>query len=394
MNITKIPLYPSPWERLKCFLHNPNGEDIAEACGLTPDFAWNDFRNQLTHNTQLWDRSSKETIGHAIDYWHEHGNLLKRSNQYLLCYALRLHKLGFKDSKGVQSRLDAAMRLFTVGLGVHALSPRNLNEFILLCCIASGLEFGDYASILKTVPVEDQPNLPPFALAKQAAFVQGNGTSILDSYVHTIATSTNPKDSLTAFLEKNREKLSQIFSKNRSTYYSIICGCQDPSSVTTDDVKLRYHSLFGLSAYCLNQNFPLSSLGETTIAKLINLFPDTFVSEGVFETYCRGNRNAEIYAGVYFLAIVYDIGIESAVYLESEESFRGYLQEQMIAAGFPASVFELHPFEYLVLCAYQNFHKKYQNQIGELLRNDSSDLLTDLFLDSLREYLAEVARLV
>jgi hypothetical protein len=424
MDITKIAGYAGPWDRLKCFLQNPDYSNIAAVSGLGQNFDWAAFREQLLGNATYW-AEGRDALRLALDRMHNNDTPLNRRNQYLLCYALQLQRLKSEDEKqtDADARINAAMQLFTVGLGVHALSPRNLNEFILLCALASGLEYGDYAGILKTVSLEDQPNLPPFDSATQVAipplpsagpadipsYMMGNpaedksltttdpayalktgtsGTSILGSCVSIIAASKNPKESLVAFLEKNRSQLDEIFSKNRSTYYTVICGCQDPAAASPREAQLRYWSLFGLAAYCLDQDFACSALDEATIGKLTKLFPDTFISSGVFENYYGGKRNAEIYAGIYFLSILY--GIESAS-LESEEDFRTYLNDQMITVSFPAPDFDHQPFDYLVLCAYRKFKEAYPDPDALLEDADSDDIVVDYFLNFLRESLVQVA---
>jgi hypothetical protein len=187
----------------------------------------------------------------------------------------------------------------------------------------------------------------------------------------------------------------------------VICGYKASDILSKDDAKrdieLRYYSLFGLEQCCLDLEFSTTRLDDSTISKLMTLFPDTFISSSMFEDYYRGYRSPEMYAGVYFLSILYDIASENeyssdrpmTYALESEADFIHYLNEQMANVGFPAPDFEHRSFDSLVLCAYRTFYEEYQDKIEAFQEDetdeDARDILADCFLNILREYLVQVA---
>ena len=332
------------------------------------DNALLDFLKGMSPNLGRGEGSEREDFNKYIKNLRENNcSVSKRHSILRLCFALDINSI------------NSANTFLMNYMCEKELSPRNLKEFILLGALKCKLCWKDAMTLFKEYSNKiDQP-IAPFDYAP------GKTLAVYKDYIENIHTI----DDLKALLET--DQLRGFFTLTRNTHYLALfddidwtISCDIPGLI--EQLKEEVIDYYSIAAYYKNM-FGLHSidgdigenfLSKEQIDKLIPLFPDVFVSEKLFTSIVKRQRELEVPSGTYLLHLLltinahktinefdsisqeeYDANYRNAgVNLAVREKFLDdYLDNSLTSAGFPG----LNPargFDRLVIDAYDNTIKE------------------------------------
>lgn len=353
------------------------------------DNALLDFLKSMSPNLGRGESSEREDFNKYIKNLRENNcSASKRHSILRLCFAL-----------GIDS-INGANAFLMNYMCEKELSPRNLKEFILLGALKCKLCWKDAMTLFKEYSNKiDQP-IAPFD------YTPGKTLAVYKDYIENIHTV----DDLKFLLET--DQLRGFFALTRNTHYlalfddidwSISCSIPElieQKEYSTDySITAYYKNMFGLHSIDgdIGENF----LSKEQIDKLIPLFPDVFVSEKLFTSIVKRQRELEVPSGTYLLHLLltinahktinefdsisqeeYDANYRNAgVNLAVREKFLDdYLDNSLTSAGFPG----LNPargFDRLVIDAYDNTIKELDTS------HITNEEIRKKLLYNIREYL-------
>ena len=330
------------------------------------DNALLDFLKSMSPNLGRGESSEREDFNKYIKKRRENNcSASKRHSILRLCFAL-----------GIDS-INGANAFLMNYMCEKELSPRNLKEFILLGALKCKLCWKDAMALFKEYSNKIDQSIAP------SDYAQGKTLAVYKNYIENIHTV----DDLKFLLET--DQLRGFFALTRNTHYlalfddidwSISCSIPElieQKEYSTDySITAYYKNMFGL--HSIDGDIGDNFLSEEQISKLIPLFPDVFVSEKLFTSIVKRQRELEVPSGTYLLHLLltinahktinefdsisqeeYDANYRNAgVNLAVREKFlNDYLDNSLISAGFPG----LNPvrgFDCLVIDAYDNTIKE------------------------------------
>lgn len=332
------------------------------------DDALLDFLKGMSSNLGRGECSEREDFNKYIKNLCENNcSCSKRHSILRLCFAL-----------GIGS-INGANTFLMNYMCEKELSPRNLKEFILLGALKCKLCWKDAMVLFKEYSNKIDQSISP------SDYAPGKTLAVYKDYIENIHTV----DDLKYLLET--DQLRGFFTLTRNTHYLALfddidwtISCDIPGLIEQlkDEVidyysiAAYYKNMFGLHSIDgdIGENF----LSKEQIDKLIPLFPDVFVSEKLFTSIVKRQRELEVPSGTYLLHLLltinahktinefdsisqeeYDANYRNAgVDLTVREKFLDdYLDHSLISAGFPG----LNPvkgFDRLVIDAYDNTIKE------------------------------------
>lgn len=332
------------------------------------DDALLDFLKGMSSNLGRGECSEREDFNKYIKNLCENNcSCSKRHSILRLCFAL-----------GIGS-INGANAFLMNYMCEKELSPRNLKEFILLGALKCKLCWKDAMVLFKEYSNKIDQSIAP------SDYAPGKTLAVYKDYIENIHTV----DDLKYLLET--DQLRGFFTLTRNTHYLALfddidwtISCDIPGLIEQlkDEVidyysiAAYYKNMFGLHSIDgdIGENF----LSKEQIDKLIPLFPDVFVSEKLFTSIVKRQRELEVPSGTYLLHLLltinahktinefdsisqeeYDANYRNAgVDLTVREKFLDdYLDHSLISAGFPG----LNPvkgFDRLVIDAYDNTIKE------------------------------------
>lgn len=332
------------------------------------DDALLDFLKGMSSNLGRGECSEREDFNKYIKNLCENNcSCSKRHSILRLCFAL-----------GIGS-INGANAFLMNYMCKKELSPRNLKEFILLSALKCKLCWKDAMVLFKEYSNKIDQSIAP------SDYAPGKTLAVYKDYIENIHTV----DDLKYLLET--DQLRGFFTLTRNTHYLALfddidwtISCDIPGLIEQlkDEVidyysiAAYYKNMFGLHSIDgdIGENF----LSKEQIDKLIPLFPDVFVSEKLFTSIVKRQRELEVPSGTYLLHLLltinahktinefdsisqeeYDANYRNAgVDLTVREKFLDdYLDHSLISAGFPG----LNPvkgFDRLVIDAYDNTIKE------------------------------------
>lgn len=332
------------------------------------DDALLDFLKGMSSNLGRGECSEREDFNKYIKNLCENNcSCSKRHSILRLCFAL-----------GIGS-INGANAFLMNYMCEKELSPRNLKEFILLGALKCKLCWKDAMVLFKEYSNKIDHSIAP------SDYAPGKTLAVYKDYIENIHTV----DDLKYLLET--DQLRGFFTLTRNTHYLALfddidwtISCDIPGLIEQlkDEVidyysiAAYYKNMFGLHSIDgdIGENF----LSKEQIDKLIPLFHDVFVSEKLFTSIVKRQRELEVPSGTYLLHLLltinahktinefdsisqeeYDANYRNAgVDLTVREKFLDdYLNNSLISAGFPG----LNPargFDRLVIDAYDNTIKE------------------------------------
>ena len=332
------------------------------------DNALLDFLKGMSPNLGRGEGSEREDFNKYIKNLRENNcSVSKRHSILRLCFALDINSI------------NSANTFLMNYMCKKELSPRNLKEFILLGALKCKLCWKDAMTLFKEYSNKIDQLIAPFDYAP------GKTLAVYKDYIENIHTI----DDLKALLET--DQLRGFFTLTRNTHYLALfddidwtISCDIPGLI--EQLKEEVIDYYSIAAYYKNM-FGLHSidgdigenfLSKEQIDKLIPLFPDVFVSEKLFTSIVKRQRELEVPSGTYLLHLLltinahktinefdsisqeeYDANYRNAgVNLAVREKFLDdYLDNSLTSAGFPG----LNPargFDRLVIDAYDNTIKE------------------------------------
>ena len=332
------------------------------------DNALLDFLKGMSPNLGRGEGSEREDFNKYIKNLRENNcSVSKRHSILRLCFALDINSI------------NSANTFLMNYMCEKELSPRNLKEFILLGALKCKLCWKDAMTLFKEYSNKIDQLIAPFDYAP------GKTLAVYKDYIENIHTI----DDLKALLET--DQLRGFFTLTRNTHYLALfddidwtISCDIPGLI--EQLKEEVIDYYSIAAYYKNM-FGLHSidgdigenfLSKEQIDKLIPLFPDVFVSEKLFTSIVKRQRELEVPSGTYLLHLLltinahktinefdsisqeeYDANYRNAgVNLAVREKFLDdYLDNSLTSAGFTG----LNPargFDRLVIDAYDNTIKE------------------------------------
>ncbi len=307
---------------------------------------------------------------------------LKKENLYRLCYVLALKS----DTQ--------AQDLFLNYLHQNELSPRSLDEFILITCLKLQVSWEEMSKIRKTyqMQISSQP-ISPGTL---------NEDDTVKMYYTVIHEQLHTCKDLIQFLDDS-ENMS-FFAKTRNTQYlalfddvelellynadqeQIIRLVTDYGSSEKETILEYYHSLFGLQ-----DDNSKDCLSDQEIALLCNRFEHVFMTYDNFSLLVQRKRPVDISSGMFMLNLLKKLLTEEtdsvndfyANFLDPDE-FIGVCNDILIYFGFPV----LNP-------ACDNFDRLLLDVYRETLGDNffvSNSQFQRLYIQNLRNYMKQIAK--
>lgn len=355
------------------------------------DNALLDFLKGMSSNLGRGECSEREDFNKYIKNLCENNcSCSKRHSILRLCFAL-----------GIGS-INGANAFLMNYMCEKELSPRNLKEFILLGALKCKLCWKDAMVLFKEYSNKIDQSIAP------SDYAPGKTLAVYKDYIENIHTV----DDLKYLLET--DQLRGFFTLTRNTHYLALfddidwtISCDIPGLIEQlkDEVidyysiAAYYKNMFGLHSIDgdIGENF----LSKEQIDKLIPLFPDVFVSEKLFTSIVKRQRELEVPSGTYLLHLLltinahktinefdsisqeeYDANYRNAgVDLAVREKFlNDYLDNSLTSAGFPG----LNPvkgFDRLVIDAYDNTIKELDTS------HITNEEIRKKLLYNIREYL-------
>lgn len=275
-----------------------------------------------------------------------------RNNIYRLCYALSI------DSA------DEANTFLSHYLGENPLSPRVMEEFIILAGYRIKLSYSEVMDIITNAVAIVNKNIAPVNI------VAGE-TLDLAKVVNTF----NSKDDLLDYLNNNPDK----FAKTRNTQYFAFFPELDwskydktkspvdfvSSFYDKDDLmKIRYE----LFSFQNMDNINDGKLTHEEVDKLSEIFPDIFLSYDVFIKVVNRTRPEQLSTGTMLIILLNSMDPEV---FEDKQNFIYQLNTNLINAGC-ALINDRSLFEKVILDAYDYAYE-------EFTKESTDDVKTTMF---------------
>lgn len=340
----------------------------------------NDVRDLIVQNArQILTKKESNTFVKFIDRIRNQRNIPKRETIYRLIFSLRLNELPEKEGE------KAANELLQTYLQQNELSPKAINEFILIFCLWLNLTWTDYVELRKRYK-ERADKIRPASLK----LVVGQ---TIDLYERMLNADVKSKEDLIALLDK--EDFWPYFAKTRNTQYLALFDnaqwsvfreirseedCDDADAVLdavlqkiNDDV-MAYDSIEEYYLDLFSFDIGSASLSKDEIEKLAdrNIFPNVFYTLDTFTSIVRREREFDVEAGTYLIRLLNELGPDDKrnPYDEYKQyvNFQDYdetintINKYMINAGY-GEISKNDPFGCFFIDVYKEILEKKNKQI-------------------------------
>lgn len=315
---------------------------------------------------------------------------LKRENIYRLCFALNL-----PSDK-------AAQDLCINYLHENELSPRSLDEFIIICALRLHLSWEAVLNLRDKYNqlLHDNPIAP-------IQLVEGTTRSL---YQNVVSASIHNEENLNNWLSK-KENLA-FFARTRNTHYFALFNDMDWNSFASMDfstsipsvdttiklyqlaaertpisIQTYFLKLFGLHSIDDENIDPTTFLTDKEISLLSKKFPNVFMTYDTFCDLVQRKRSTDISSGTYLLRVLEEMDPtepDDSGYIDftNKNIFIDSCNSYLTHAGLP-TLNMYDPFDALVLDVY-----------SETLEENPSASSIDIkaiFFAKLRKCLKEIA---
>ncbi|MDO4620741.1 MAG: hypothetical protein Q4B09_08985 [Lachnospiraceae bacterium] len=384
LNISDYIAARSPWSGILRYLRDRSAGDPASA-ELTDEA----LAKQLLKTAKeiLTDTKEYDTFRKAISALRSNKTLsLRKDNLFRLLFVLQLPS----D--------DEAHHFLIRYLHRNDLSPRALDEFIVLSALKLGLSWAETHELLYVRyadRIKGQENVPDNL---EEGFTQAVYLNVIDRL--------QTAEELVRYLDNPVN--TSFFAKTGNTLYRTIffdavpvnaSGNDDASphirlvDDNGDDVAVEEYrrSLFGLSSYYSDD---ILSLEE--IDALSAVFEDVFMTESSFYKLVSRHNLSDVSSGTFLLSFLMRIDPEddsSEYYVdfldgsEDDNDFHRACDEWLLYYGFPYLNPECGNFEKLLL----DVHRELLSQLPSHPDIDNATFY-DAYLAALRHYLRELIR--
>ncbi len=376
-------------------------------------------RNLLVQTSkQIMEDSDSKSFVKFIDRTRNYRNNPIRETYYKLIFSLKLNELPNKKGE------TEANSLLQKYLQQNELSPKSVNEFILINCLRLNLTWKDFVELCEEFK-EKADSIRPASLKLEMGQTK-------DLYQRMIKANISSKDELEGLLQK--EDFWPYFAKTRNTQYlalfdnanwsvfrdmrgeneiddaenvlNIISQKVNDEIMGNKIIKEYYLDLFSFDT---GEGFGFLKLDEIEMLADRNLFSNTFYTLKTFEEIAKRERSFDIEAGTYLIRLISELGpddlrdelgeyiecIDFANYDETITTINNYL----INAGY-GEVSKADPFGCLFLDTYKevldinkDLIEKTNSPIAENTDDYheiySSDIKKQL-ISNLRGYLREI----
>lgn len=347
----------------------------------------------------LLPASEYDSFRHAVTHlYNGRGSTLSRENVYRLCFSLEL-----PDDK-------AANKLCTEYLNQAELSPRSLDEFIIICALRIHLDWNDTCRLRRQCKerLQKYPIAPLQLVENQTvSFYQTVVTAQIDTKAALEAWLS--EDSNLAFFSRTRNRqYFALFSDMDWESFNTYRMTGDPLDVNrtirlyqmaellasqtaekaTITMKEYFDILFGLHSVDDSDDMdPESFLNEREIAALSKRYPSVFLT---YETFCdlvQRRRPVDISAGTYTIRMLEEMNPDAEIDAEyvdftDRNTFLKACDSYLMNAGYPR------------LVANNIFNKLLLDIYDETLEEnpDSASIeIKAIFFEKLRWYLKQIA---
>ena len=339
-----------------------------------------DVRDLIAKNArEIMTRNKSSSFVKFIDRTRKQRNIPKRETIYGLIFSLRLNELPKKEGE------KAANELLQTYLQQNELSPKAINEFILIFCLWLNLTWSDYVELRKRYK-ERADKIRPASLK----LVIGQ---TMDLHERMLNADIKSKEDLIELLDK--EDFWPYFAKTRNTQYLALFDnaqwsvfremqseedCDDADKVLNavlqninDDI-MAYDSIEEYYLDLFSFDIGSASLSKAEIEKLAdrNIFPNVFYTLDTFTSIVRREREFDVEAGTYLIRLLNELGPDDKrnPYDEYKQyvNFQDYdetvntINKYMVNAGY-GEISENDPFGCFFIDVYKEILEKKKKQI-------------------------------